>query len=175
MHDSPGDLVRMDPVADLREGEPESRQVHNVSRVNTDLDAVPHGEWPPPDNEQPSPQVHQRVFQGDSQARRQKSEKSGRAVKSLDQYPAYQQYGQHECSITGDFPPLVTNLQILRLPPYQLQYQPSQKPEECNACQIGEQLAVKSYGNTGSFVKPYNEILQNFLNFSHDSFVLNCY
>jgi hypothetical protein len=66
MHDSPSDLVRMDPVADLREGKPGSRQVHNVSRVNANLDAVPHGEGPPPENEHPSHQVHQWVFQGDS-------------------------------------------------------------------------------------------------------------
>src|SRR4029078_12280600 len=50
MHDSPGDLVRMDTLGDLREGKPGNRQVHNVSRVNADLDAVPHSEGPPPDN-----------------------------------------------------------------------------------------------------------------------------
>ncbi len=174
MHDSPSVLVRTDPVADLREGEPENRQVDNVSRVNPDLDAVRRGEGPPPDNEHPSHQVHQRDFQGDSQAGRQKPEKSGRSVKSLEPCPAYQKYGQHEGSITGDFSPMVTNPQILRLPPYQLQYQPSQKPEECNACQRGEQLIVKSDGNTGSFVKPFNGVLQHFLNLFHGSFVLNC-
>jgi len=66
------------------------------------------------------------------------------------------------------------NLQILCLPPYQLQYQPSQRPEERNACQQAEQKVVKSVRNTGSFAKPFNEILQNFLNFPHDSFFLNC-
>ncbi len=123
-------LVRVDPVADLEQGELEEPLVHDVALVRSDLDAIADDERPSRQQEQPAGEVLDRVLEREREPRREQAEERGDRSEPGEPDAADQQDRQEADRVGDRLVPLVARARLGRAAPDEVQDDPAREQQQ---------------------------------------------